>query len=100
MLTLLLTVAAAVAAPHSVPLDPSARPDPQAFFASQGACAPAVPCETLTGPAWMVAAGLRRLPHQRAVIDLGRDVIIDLEAIRQGPDIDLLRLIDDRAPSP
>jgi len=48
----------------------------------------------------MVAAGLRRLPHQRAVIDLGRDVIIDLEAIRQGPDIDLLRLIDDRAPSP
>ena len=31
----------------------------------------------------MVAAGLRRLPAQRGVIDLGHDVIIDLEALQR-----------------
>ena len=79
-----------------MPLDASARPDPQSFFAWMGLCAPKEPCDTLTGPAWMVATGLRRLPHQRGIIDLGNDVIIDIEALRREPDIDMLRLIDDR----
>ena len=96
MFTALLFVALAHAVPSSVPLDASARPDPQSFFAWLGLCAPGVPCDTLTGPAWMVAAGLRHLPTQRRVIDLGHDVVIDLEALRWEPEINMLRLIDDR----
>jgi len=96
MFTALLLIAMAHAAPHSVPLDASARPDPQSFFAWMGLCPPEQPCLTLTGPAWMVATGLRRLPAKPWGLNLGNDVIIDMDELLRGPDIDLMRLIDDR----
>ena len=75
---------------------PLSRPDPQTFFAFLGLCAPSAPCSARTGPAWMVHTALhtQRGSRQAQGLNLGNDVIIDLEAIAREPELDRFILID------